>query len=211
MWHQPMRYLIALCVFSPCPLTHADLLSFTFQPDTTEPPVTSKSGNKIYYSPPRQIPYIGYNAPSISSVMQGPKIIPPPDSVLLSTFKRKGGSSEVLTHRSKKKIDTKVLNTSNMAGALASAFQVMTFSPIFFLLHLVIKHPPFLYSLGLIGQSEQTNATNSDRGPILEPIQEASADDTLVESFEQARLDKTAEDIMDAILIEQLDAQPTEV
>jgi hypothetical protein len=30
-----------------------------------------------------RIPYIGYNAPSISLVMQGPKIIPPPDSVLI--------------------------------------------------------------------------------------------------------------------------------
>jgi hypothetical protein len=45
----------------------------------------------------------------------------------------------------------------------------------------------------------------------LEPIQEASADDTLVESSEQARRDKTAEDIMDVVLIEQPDAQPTEV
>jgi hypothetical protein len=45
----------------------------------------------------------------------------------------------------------------------------------------------------------------------LEPIQEASADDTLVESSEQAKRDKTAEDIMDVVLIEQPDAQPTEV
>jgi hypothetical protein len=58
--------------------------------------------------------------------------------------------------------------------------------------------------LGLIGQSEQTNATNSNRDPILEPIQEASADDTLAESSEQARPDKTTDDIMDAVLIEQL-------
>jgi hypothetical protein len=151
-----MMYLTALCVFSPCPLTHADLLSCPFQPDTTEPPVTSKSGNKIYYWPPRQIPYIGYNAPSISSIMQGPKIIPPPDSVLLSTLKRKGGSSKVLTDRSKKKIGTKVLNISDMAGALASAFQVMTFSPIFFLLHLVINHPPFSVVFG-IDWSVRTN------------------------------------------------------
>jgi hypothetical protein len=63
----------------------------------------------------------------------------------------------------------------------------------------------------LIGQSEQTNVTDSDRGPILEPIQEASADDTLVESSEQARPDKITEDIMDVVLIEQPDVQPTEV
>jgi hypothetical protein len=47
----------------------------------------------------------------------------------------------------------------------------------------VIDHP-FLQSSGLIDQSEQANVTVSDRGPILEPIQEASADDTLVESSE---------------------------
>jgi hypothetical protein len=61
----------------------------------------------------------------------------------------------------------------------------------------------------LIGQSEQTNV--SDRDPVLEPIQDASADDTLVESSEQANPDKTVEDIIDAILIEQPDPQPTEV
>jgi hypothetical protein len=142
--------------FSPCPLTHADLLYFPFQLDTTEPPVTSKSGNKIYYWPSRQNPYIGYNAPSISSVMQGPKIIPPPDSVLLLTLKRKGGSSKVLTHRSKKKIDTKVLNILDMVGALSSAFHVMTFSPIFFLMYLVINHPPFSIVFG-IDWSVRTN------------------------------------------------------
>jgi hypothetical protein len=131
--------------------------------------------------------------------MQGPKIIPPPDSVLLSTLKRKGGSSKFLTHISKKKIDTEVLNISDMVGALASLFQVMTFSPTVFLLCLVINHPPFSVVSGLIGQSEQTNTTNSNRGPILELIQEASVDDTLVESSEQARPDKTAEDIMDAV------------
>jgi hypothetical protein len=127
--------------FSPSSLTHADLFSFPFQPDTTEPPATSKSGNKIYYWPPRRTPYIGYNAPSISSVMHGPKIIPPPDSILLSTLKRNGGSSKVLTHKANKRIDTKVLNVSVMAGAFASAFQVMTLNPISFLLHLVINHP----------------------------------------------------------------------
>jgi hypothetical protein len=59
----------------------------------------------------------------IFSVTQGPKINPPLDSLLLSTLKRKGGSSKVLTHRSKKRIDTKVLNVSDMAGVLTSAFR----------------------------------------------------------------------------------------
>jgi hypothetical protein len=63
----------------------------------------------------------------------------------------------------------------------------------------------------LIGQSDQDNVTNSDRGPILDPIQEASADDTLVESSEQAKPDKTVEDIIDVVLIEQPDLQLTKV
>jgi hypothetical protein len=63
----------------------------------------------------------------------------------------------------------------------------------------------------LIGQSNQDNVTNSDRGPILDPIQEASADDTLVESSEQAKPDKTVEDIIDVVLIEQPDLQLTKV
>jgi hypothetical protein len=70
----------------------------------------------------------------------------------------------------------------------------------------VFDHP-FLQSSGLIGQSEQANVTDSDRGPVLEPIQEASADDTFVESSEQAESDKAMEDIIDAILIEQPDPQ----
>jgi hypothetical protein len=61
----------------------------------------------------------------------------------------------------------------------------------------------------LIGQSEQTNVYDSDRGPILEPIEEASADD--VESSDQARPDKTTEDIIDVVMIEQPDVQPTKV
>jgi hypothetical protein len=68
-----------------------------------------------------------------------------------------------------------------------------------------------LQSSGLIGESEQTNVSDSDRGPILEPVQEASADDTLVESSEQAELDKIVEDIIDVVLIEQPNLQPTDV
>jgi hypothetical protein len=74
----------------------------------------------------------------------------------------------------------------------------------------MINHP-FLQSTGLIGQSEQANDTDFGRGLILEPIQEASADDTLVESSEQAEPDKTVEDITDAVLIEQPGLQQTEV
>jgi hypothetical protein len=58
--------------------------------------------------------------------MQGPKINPSPDNLLLSTLKRKGGPRKVLTHRLKKRIDTKVINVSDMAGVVAGAFQVVT-------------------------------------------------------------------------------------
>jgi hypothetical protein len=68
--------------------------------------------------------------------MQGPKINPPLDSLLLSTLKRKSGSNKVLTHRSKKRIDTKVLNVSDMVGALASAFQVVSLGLFSFFLYL---------------------------------------------------------------------------
>jgi hypothetical protein len=57
-------------------------------------------------------------------------------------------------------------------------------------------------SSGLTGRTVQTNVADSGKGPALEPIHEASADDTLVESSEP---DKTIEDIVDAILIEQPD------
>jgi hypothetical protein len=60
-----------------------------------------------------------------------------------------------------------------------------------------------LQSSGLIGQSEQANVTDSNRGPILEPIEEALADDTLINSSKQAEPDKTVEDIIDAVLLEQ--------
>jgi hypothetical protein len=142
--------------------------------------------------------------------MQGPKINPPPDNLLLSTLKRKGGYSKVLTHRSKKRIDTKVFNVSDMVGVLASAFQLLTLDFFLFISLSTINHP-ILQSSRLIGQSEQTNSTDSDRGPILEPVQEALADDTLVESSEQAEPDKTVEDIIDVVLIEQPNLQPTEV
>jgi hypothetical protein len=45
----------------------------------------------------------------------------------------------------------------------------------------------------------------------LEPIQEASADDTLAESSEQAETDKAMEDIVEAILIEQPDPQSVNI
>jgi hypothetical protein len=59
----------------------------------------------------------------------------------------------------------------------------------------MIDHP-FLQSSGLISQLEQANVTDSNRGPVLEPIQEASVDNILDESSEQAKLDKAMEDII---------------
>jgi hypothetical protein len=47
-----------------CALTIAS----SFQHETTEPHAISRSGKLINYWPPRRVPYIGYKAPSISSV-----------------------------------------------------------------------------------------------------------------------------------------------
>jgi hypothetical protein len=96
-----------------------------FQPETTESPAISRSGKPIHYYPPRRAPYIGHNAPSISSVMQGPKINPSPDNLPLLTLKRKDMSRKVLVHRTKKKkIDTVVVNIPDMDGKLVGAFEV---------------------------------------------------------------------------------------
>jgi hypothetical protein len=87
--------------------------------------------------------------------MQVPKNNPFSDNLPLLSLKRKVVSSKVLTHRSNKKIDTKVINVSDMAEVLASAFQVLTFSLFLFLFVYVIDHL-LLQSSGLIGQPEQT-------------------------------------------------------
>jgi hypothetical protein len=64
----------------------------------------------------------------------------------------------------------------------------------------------FEKSSGLIGQP-QTDVIDSDRGPVLEPIQDISTDDTLAESSRQAKPDKDMEDVIDAVLVEQSDPQ----
>jgi hypothetical protein len=64
----------------------------------------------------------------------------------------------------------------------------------------------FDQSSGLTGQP-QTGVTDSDKGPVLEPIQDISTEDTLAESSKQARPHKAMEDVADAILIEQSNSQ----
>jgi hypothetical protein len=147
-----------------------------------EPPAISRSGKLIQYCRPRRATYIGYKAPLISSVMQGPKTNPFLDNLPLSTLKRKAMSSKVLTHISKKKIDTKVINVSNMAGVLASAFQVLTFSLFIFLSVYVIDHL-LLQSSGLISQLERTTTADFDQDKVLE---ETPVDDILVSSNDQS-------------------------
>jgi hypothetical protein len=99
------------------------LFPLFLQPNTSEPPARSKSGKLIGYWPPRSLPYISYNAPPISSVMQGPKTNLAPYNLLLSTLKRKTVTNKVLNCRMKKKIDTKVVNISDMDEVLANALQ----------------------------------------------------------------------------------------
>jgi hypothetical protein len=64
----------------------------------------------------------------------------------------------------------------------------------------------FDQSSGLTGQP-QTGVTDSDKGPVLEPIQDISTEDTLAESSKQAGPYKAMEDVADAILIEQSNSQ----
>jgi hypothetical protein len=75
-------------------------------------------------------------------------------------------------------------------------------------LHFSLNH--FEQSTGLTGQP-QTDVIESDRGPVLEPIQDISTDDTLIESSRQAESDKASEDVVDAILVEQSDPQRVNV
>jgi hypothetical protein len=70
-----------------------------------------------------------------------------------------------------------------MAWKLASAFEVLTFLTTFLFLFLFESVTDyFVQSSGLIGQSQQGTTADSDRGPILEPIQEVPVDDILVKS-----------------------------
>jgi hypothetical protein len=70
--------------------------------------------------------------------MQGPKTHLVSDNLSLSSFKREIISRKVLAHRKKKKIDTVVVDIPDMAGKLASSFEVQVFSIIL---------PFFFYSL----------------------------------------------------------------
>jgi hypothetical protein len=55
--------------------------------------------------------------------MQGPKTNLAPYNLLLSTLKRKTVTNKVLNCRMKKKINTKVVNISDMDEVLANALQ----------------------------------------------------------------------------------------
>jgi hypothetical protein len=57
--------------------------------------------------------------------MQGPKINFVSNNLPLSTLKRKSGLSKTLARKTRWKIDTTVVDISDMAGKLASAFEVL--------------------------------------------------------------------------------------
>jgi hypothetical protein len=69
-----------------------------------------------------------------------------------------------------------------MAGVLASAFQVLTFSLFIFLSVYVIDHL-LLQSSGLISQLERTTTADFDQDKVLE---ETPVDDILVSSNDQS-------------------------
>jgi hypothetical protein len=97
---------------------------------------------------------------------------------------------------------------------LASAFEVLTFLTTFLFLFLFESVTDyFVQSSGLIGQSQQATTADSDRGPILEPIQEVPVDDILVKSSEQPET-KTIGNLGDDIFtssFEQFDTHMTDV
>jgi hypothetical protein len=80
--------------------------------------------------------------------MQGPKTNPVLNNLPLSTHKRKGVSSKTLSCKTKRKIDTVVVDACDMARVLVSAFKVLTsaFFPFLFL-YFLIDHFPLLSSL----------------------------------------------------------------
>jgi hypothetical protein len=57
--------------------------------------------------------------------MQGPKTNLILANLPLSTLKRKGGPSKTLAHKTKRRINIAVVDASNMARVLASAFKVL--------------------------------------------------------------------------------------
>jgi hypothetical protein len=116
----------------------------------------------------------------------------------LSTLKRKSGLSKTLA----RKIDTVVVDIFDVAVKLASAFAVLVLFITFLFLFDFLTN--YLCAVpGLTGRPVWTNVADSDKGPALEPIQEASTNDTLVESIEQVKPDKAMEDIVDVVLVEQ--------
>jgi hypothetical protein len=57
--------------------------------------------------------------------MQGPRTNLVSDNLPLSTLKRKSGLSKTLARKTRRKIGTTVIDISDMAGKLASAFEVL--------------------------------------------------------------------------------------
>jgi hypothetical protein len=86
-----------------------------------------------------------------------------------------------------------------MARVSASAFKVLTFTLFPFPFVFFNWSSPF--SAQSSSQYTQTGNADSDQGPILEPIQEASTDDTLVELSEQPEPDKVIKNLVDNTLI----------
>jgi hypothetical protein len=59
--------------------------------------------------------------------MQGPRTNLVSENLPLSTLKRKSGLSKTLARKRRSKIDTAIVDISNMVGKLARAFEVIFF------------------------------------------------------------------------------------
>jgi hypothetical protein len=59
--------------------------------------------------------------------MQGPRINPVSDNLPLSPLKRKSGLNKTLSRKTRRKIDTAIVDIPDMAEKLVSAFEVLVF------------------------------------------------------------------------------------
>jgi hypothetical protein len=87
--------------------------------------------------------------------MQGPRINPVSDNLPLSTLKRKSGLSKTLARKTRRKIDTAIVDISDMARKLVSAFEVLVlFTTLLFLFGFITD---YLCAVFRINWSNRTN------------------------------------------------------
>ncbi|KAM0849571.1 hypothetical protein ACQ4PT_053643 [Festuca glaucescens] len=109
---------------------YCEKLNPNYQPapnelNTIEPPVQSQSGKLIGYMPPRDHPYIGYNAPTIASILNGPPPTGPRPINPQSTQKRKIAIAKTYGRKRSKQtgVSAEKLDIPHMAAVMIDAFK----------------------------------------------------------------------------------------